>query len=87
MEYERIGFYNQNGEGFLRGTSLMYNLGESHKQSCKACACGSLRHTAAVLHVAHILAGQTFLAGKRRQEIHAQFFSRNVSGKRLIGMR
>jgi len=87
MEYERIGFYNQNGEGLLRGTNYIYNLGESHKQSCKGCACGLLRHTAVVLDVAHILAGQTFLAGTRRQEMHAHFFSWNVFGKRLIGMR
>jgi hypothetical protein len=74
MEYERIGFYNQNGEGLLRGTSCICNLGESNKQSYKGCACGPLRHKAAVLHVAHILAGPTFLAGTHRQEMHAKFF-------------
>jgi hypothetical protein len=87
MEYGRIGFYNQNGEGLLRDRSCKYNLGESHKQSCKGCTCGPLRHSAAVLHVAHILADHTFLAGTRRQEMHEQFFSRNVFVKRLIGMK
>ena len=58
----------------MRGTSCIYNLGESHKQSCKGYACGPIRHTAEVLHVAHILAGPTFLAGIRRQGMHAQFF-------------
>jgi hypothetical protein len=41
---------------------------------------------AAVLQISHILVGQTFWARTHRQEIHVQF-SRNVFGKRLIGMR